>query len=128
MNNIETPGSILIVDDEHYVRQSFVFYFEDRLWDASSVESGEEALDRLASRACDAAVVDIRMGGMDGESFIRKASGLYPGMVFVICTGSPEYRISDEFLANPRISNRIFSKPVTCIDELEETVLGLLPD
>ncbi|WDP93308.1 MAG: response regulator [Desulfobacter sp.] len=103
-----------------------MFFFEDRLWDVFSAESGEEALDMLEHRPCNAAVVDIRMGGMDGETFIRKTLALYPEMVFVICTGSPEFGISTDLCKNPRVADRVFSKPVDRIEDLEDAVLALL--
>ena len=129
MMNID-PNSrkILIVDDELYVRQSFFDFFEDREWQVLSAESGETALDLLGKEACDAAVVDIRMGGMDGETFIRKASERYTEMVFIICTGSPEYKASEDLLGLPCVADHVFAKPVTDPHELENEISKLLSD
>lgn len=122
----ETQPTILIVDDEHYVRQSFCDYFEDRCWEIFSASSGEAALELLKDQACSAAIVDIRMGGMDGETFIRHAYENHPKMVFVICTGSPEYEASQDVLQKPFVSEKVFSKPVTDIENLEKTIVRLL--
>lgn len=116
----------MIVDDEQYIRQSYMFYFEDRCWEVSSAESGEQALKKLVDLDCNAAVVDIRMGEMDGESFIRNALKQFPKMVFVICTGSPVFNMSKDLSQNPRVSNQIFTKPDSQIKDLEDELINLL--
>lgn len=121
--------SILIVDDEIYIRQSFIDYFEDRGWLVFDAESGEAALGQLKIQTCSAAIVDIRMTGMDGETFIKTASKKYPNMVFIICTGSPEYETSEDLRRLPNAADQVFGKPVTCIENLENTIkkrLGLI--
>lgn len=65
---------ILILDDEPAVRQSFMDYFEDRLWFPVQAGSGEEALALLMQERQMAAIVDVRLPGMDGNDFIRSAS------------------------------------------------------
>ena len=40
-------NTILILDDEYVVRQSFVDYFEDSLWRVVQAETAEQALDLL---------------------------------------------------------------------------------
>ncbi|NWH06816.1 response regulator [Desulfobacter latus] len=122
----ETKKSILIIDDEDYIRQSFIDYFEDRHWLVFDTKSGESALELLKNQACSAAIVDIRMTGMDGETFIKNASKKYPVMGFVICTGSPEYQTSEDILQLPNVANQIFGKPVIDIDKLENTIKGML--
>jgi len=118
--------NLLIVDDEIYIRQSFIDYFEDRDWSVFDAESGEAALELLEKQACSAAIVDIRMTGMDGETFIRNASKKYPNMIFVICTGSPEYETSEDIRRLSNAADQVFGKPVTCIDKLENTIKEML--
>ena len=118
--------TVLIIDDEKSIRQSFADWFEDRQWTPFEAESGERALEILKAESLDCAIVDIRMGGMTGDDFIREASRKKPDMVFVVCTGSPEYNLPDDLLALPRVSAKIFKKPVTQFDELEETLLRLI--
>jgi FixJ family two-component response regulator len=67
--------------------------------------------------------VDIRMGGMSGDDFIREANRKKPGMAFVICTGSPEYHIPDDLVDLPCVSETVFRKPVTDFLALEEALL-----
>ncbi len=113
---------ILIVDDEPYIRQSFFDFFEDREWQVFMADSTESALELLKTQTCAVAIVDIRMGGMDGESFIRKASEKFPDMVFIVCTGSPEYQMSEDLIQLQSVLNKVFGKPVTDMFELENTI------
>lgn len=116
----------MVLDDEDVVRESFVDYFEDNLWDAIQANSGEEALAQLKDGSPDAAIVDVRLGGMDGHSFIREAYNQKKNMVFVVCTGSPEYSLPENFKNLPRVSNRLFKKPVTDLKEIEDEILSLI--
>ena len=78
---------VLIVDDESVIRQSFMDYFEDRLWHPVGADSGEQALEVLEAEAPHGAVVDIRLRGMNGDEFIRKAYQRKPETAFVIGRG-----------------------------------------
>ncbi len=119
-------NTVLFVDDEAYIRQSFADYFEDKLWLTLQAESGEKGLDILEDESPQCAVVDIRMGGMDGNTFIRKALKKRPGLIFVICTGSPEYDIPEDLNSHPNVSEQLFRKPVTQMALLERELLKLL--
>ena len=118
--------TILFVDDEVNIRQSFADYFEDNNWQTLQAESGEDALEILKDVSPDAAVVDIRMGGMDGDLFIRKALKEQAKTGFVICTGSPEYRIPADLIKSPYVSGFLFRKPVTNMDTLEKELLRII--
>jgi DNA-binding NtrC family response regulator len=120
--------TVLIVDDEVYIRQSFFDYFEDRLWLPVVAQSGEEALSILDKESPHCAIVDIRMGNMDGNAFIREAHRKRPQMAFVICTGSPEYKIPDDVRKLPGVSECVFTKPVMDITALEAELLYLIAE
>ncbi len=117
---------ILIIDDEAFVRQSFADFLEDNLRDTLQAESGEDALELLKTTKIAAAIVDIRLGGMVGDEFIRKALMLYSDMVFIICTGSPEYHIPSDLLDSGRVSSKLFNKPVSHLSELNEELVRML--
>ena len=82
--------TLLVVDDEDAVRESFCDYFEDHGFRPLPARSGEAAMELLGVESPDATIVDIRMEGTSGEDFIRKASPQLPGCAFIICTGFSE--------------------------------------
>ncbi|MCB8926129.1 MAG: response regulator [Ardenticatenaceae bacterium] len=118
--------TILILDDEPAVRQSIADFFEDYLWWPIQAGSAEEALELLAAEVPLAAVVDVRLPGMDGNTFIREVSRRGIKMAFVICTGSPEYDMPDDLLVLPFVSDRLFTKPVTDMADMEREILYLI--
>ena len=123
MNNVSK--TVLILDDEDFVRQSFSDYFEDHLWLPIAAQSGEEALTIMDKKSPDCAIVDIRLGGIDGNAFIREAYRKKPQMGIIICTGSPEYAIPADVRELPSVSNRVFKKPVANMDDLKGELLRL---
>lgn len=123
---IDKNYTVLIVDDEFPIRQSFSDYFEDNLWDVLTADNGEEALELLIHKSPDCAVVDLRMGVMDGEEFIKKAHILQPKLVFLICTGSPEYEMSVELSNTAYVFKQKVMKPVTNLEFLEKQLVHLI--
>lgn len=118
--------TILILDDEEVIREAFAAYFEDHLWDPMQAESAEDALALLEKENFDAAIVDIRLPGMGGGDFIRKARLLKPKMAFAICTGSPEYLVPVDLQGKIQVSSQIFKKPITRLFELENELLEII--
>ena len=117
---------ILILDDEQAVRQSFLDYFEDHLWQTIQAESAEDALMMLQDERPQAAIVDVRLPGMDGIEFIRQLCNRELVIACVICTGSPEFDLPADFHDLAIVSNIIFKKPVSDLAELENEVSSVL--
>lgn len=117
---------LLVLDDEAFVRDSFVDYFEDCLWQVKFAEREEDALNIVRSSEIDCAIVDIRMGGIGGDQFIREANKIQPKMSFVICTGSPEYEMPEDIVAMENVNKEIFAKPVSDLERLEVILTQML--
>ena len=119
---------ILIVDDEEPVRRSLKAYLEDEGFKIFSAESGEEGIIILKNEAIDAAIVDIRLAGIDGTVFIEQAHLVLPGLVFLICTGSVEFKLPERLKNIGMKNDHIFRKPVSDLALLAETVKNLLKE
>jgi len=113
---------ILILDDENAIRQSFIDYFEDNLWYPIASNSAEDALEVLNDEQPVAAIVDVRLPGMNGADFVRSLNKAGHLIACVFCTGSPEFHIPTDLACLPMVSNNLFKKPVTHLKELEEEV------
>ncbi|NLS91946.1 MAG: response regulator [Planctomycetaceae bacterium] len=118
----EQAYTVLILDDDEAVRESFRDYFEDLGWQVWVAPTAEEAFDLLERQTLDAAVVDIRLPGMDGNAWLRAVREVHPRLACVVCTGSPEYRQPTDITVSPQVSERVFFKPVPDLDELAETL------
>ena len=114
--------TVLVLDDERAIRESIVDFFQDYGWNVISADNAEEALELLEHNEPDGAIVDMRLPGMDGNSFILKAHEIKPNLVFAIVTGSPEYAPPVEVRSLQRVCNRDFSKPVHQMEELESSL------
>jgi len=115
-------SSVLILDDDDAVRESFMDYFEDRGWLVTAAATAGEGLEALAHGTPDCAVIDIRLPDMDGNEFIREAGRRNIRFACVLCTGSPEYQPPTDIAALPQVSGQVFAKPVTNLSELENTL------
>jgi len=122
----KTQRTILILDDEENIRQSFIDYFEDQGWETYEAGSSEQALELLKEINLDAIIVDIRLPGKDGNDFISEAIKINSKTGFIICTGSPEYNIPGNFSENLQVCDHIFRKPVVDMSFLEQQIIKLI--
>lgn len=119
-------ATILIVDDENSVQMNLVAYLEDEGFSVFTAHSGEEGLELVNSDTIDCAIVDMRLPGMDGNSFIALAHKLRPALRFIIHTGSLTYMLP-EWMKDVGIENEhVFLKPVINMDAMMKTIHELL--
>jgi DNA-binding NtrC family response regulator len=118
--------SILIIDDEHAVRQSFADFFEDRLWQVIQADSAETALTLVAETKPTVAIVDVRLPGMNGTDFIRQLIKLNIQFPCILCTGSPEFSFPSDFSELSFVSKMPFKKPVADLFKLETLLLEMI--
>jgi two-component system, NtrC family, response regulator HydG len=84
---VNTPGKLLIVDDELSVRDSLGKWFREEGYDVAMAESASDALTRLAEQRWDAALVDIKMHGTDGIELQRRMHEVDPELIVIMMTG-----------------------------------------
>lgn len=87
----QAPRLFLILDDEESIRQSIAAFMEDEGYRVFQAESSEQALEIIRRHPIDDAVVDIRLPGQDGNSFMLEAVKIRPKIKFVVHTGSADY-------------------------------------
>jgi two-component system, NtrC family, nitrogen regulation response regulator NtrX len=84
--------SILVVDDEHDIRETLRGILEDEGYKVLLAESGEACLEQLKHRSCEVVLLDIWLPGMDGLDAlecIRQADGA-PEVVMISGHGTIE--------------------------------------
>jgi len=75
----EGEATILVVDDEEYVRKLLQRILEEAGYDVVTAASGREALDKLSLSNVNLVLLDIKMPGLDGFQtldLIREQSGI----------------------------------------------------
>jgi len=82
---------VLVVDDD----ETFRFVMENRLRTSShlveAVASAQSALDRIAQKAFDVMLLDLRMMGMSGLAVLRRLAETGLPCEVVVLTGQPDY-------------------------------------
>jgi len=84
---LSTQGKLLIVDDELSVRDSLAKWFHEEGYEVGIAEDANDALTRLAEADWDAALVDIKMHGIDGIELQRRIHELKPELIVIMMTG-----------------------------------------
>lgn len=81
-----TEKNVLIVDDEPSLRMLIRAVLESDGWNVSEAESGEQALEMLSGLSLNAALIDMRMSGMDGMTLLREINTTLPGLPVIMLT------------------------------------------
>jgi CheY-like chemotaxis protein len=98
-NVIPMPGvsgrdgsTILVVDDEHGVRQLLAAWAISFGHTAVAAADADAALEAMRTSKVDVAIVDIRMPGKDGVWLIERLREEFPETAIIIATGLPDMR------------------------------------
>ncbi len=118
---------VLLVDDEVSVRDNLQTYLEDEGFLVTSTASGEEALDALDRQVFGVAIVDMRLPGISGNDFIRRAIPRAEQLHFIIHTGSLEYQLPGDLQTLGLSPADVLLKPVGDLGELTRRLLALRP-
>lgn len=116
---------VLIVDDDISIRQSLTLFLRDCDFEVTSAETADEALDLLGRFPHDVALVDMRLGEVDGESLILKCHEVSPSTVFLIHTGSEDFTLSPSLEEIGMKEHHLFVKPVVDMNKFVETIQRL---
>ena len=84
-----SPGHILIVDDEEFIRTSFQLYFETLGFSVSTADGGKSALElfRERSQSIDVVLLDLVMPGIHGIEILRNLKVIDSSVEVIIATG-----------------------------------------
>jgi len=115
---MKEKGTILIVDDEEHLQENLVAYLEDEGYIVMTASDGETGLERIQEHTFNLGIIDMRLPGIDGNTFILKAHRMRPDMKFVIHTRSlAEIGIGKE---------QVFLKPVIDMARMVRVIEKLL--
>jgi DNA-binding NtrC family response regulator len=89
---------ILVVDDEHTLRESCASVLRHDGYDVTLCGRGQEALELLKRRGFDIVLVDLYMAQVDGLMLLRTALGTNRDTIVIVMTGNPSVESSVEAL------------------------------
>jgi DNA-binding NtrC family response regulator len=120
---MNTPPSILVVDDELLIRDLLYDFFAGQGWQIAIAENGEKALGILREKRVDLVLTDLKMPQMDGLDLSRQVRATYPDIPVVIMTGFPSVDSAVSAL-RMKVADYV-TKPFN-INELFKTVKSLV--
>jgi DNA-binding NtrC family response regulator len=77
---------ILIVDDEPDICRALEFLLKREGYTVTSVNSGEDAIEKLKTDGFDVVITDLKMGRVDGMAVLEKAKEINPDMPVIMMT------------------------------------------
>src|SRR5256885_6361029 len=89
---------ILVVDDEHTLRESCATVLRHEGYDVTVCSRGQEALDLLKRRGFDIVLADLYMSQVDGLTLLRAALTTNHDTIVIVMTGNPSVESSVEAL------------------------------
>ena len=115
--------TILAVDDEQNFLTLLNMVLTKRGFEVQTALNGEEALKLLQHDSFDLALIDIRMGPVDGLSLLEELKQRLPGIKIIMMTAYPT--VDTRIAAFQKGARAYFTKPVD-LQKLLDTVRGLL--
>jgi two-component system response regulator (stage 0 sporulation protein F) len=116
--------TLLYVDDEPLNLKLFEVNFQKN-FTVRTAMSGADGIEILCNEPSISVVIsDMKMPGMNGIEFIKKAKKQFPEIVFFILTG---YEITDEILhaLDEKLIHKYFKKPFHMKD-MEAAIMEVL--
>ncbi len=120
----EKPRRVLVVDDEIAIRELMSEILQPYGFTVETAPNGLIALKLLNMGHHDLALVDLKMPGIDGLEFIKKAKENHPDTEFVIVTGYASLESAIDAV-NLGVSAYL-QKPLSSANELISTVKQVL--
>ncbi|MFH1411516.1 MAG: response regulator [Candidatus Omnitrophota bacterium] len=119
--------SILSIDDEASFLGMIKQYFEPRGYEIDIASEGAEGLELIRKKTYDVALLDLKMGGMNGDEIMRSIKRAAPATRVIFITafsdsGKTQKRLTDEG------AYAFVEKPVTSLKALEELVMKAAAD
>ena len=114
--------SVLVVDDEENFVDLLDWFLTKRGYEVRTALNGEDALELIEKAASDLALIDIRMGSLDGLSLLAEFKQRLPEIKVIMMTAYPTTDTRRQAFGNG--ASAFFTKPVdlqellTVIDEL----------
>lgn len=122
-------GRILIMDDEHMVREAAATILEELGYEVEFAENGKEAIAKYGremkgTRPFDAVIMDLTIpAGMGGKEAVRKLLELDPGARVIVSSGYSNDDIMSDYA---RFGfSAVIAKPYR-IEDLSRTVKGVI--
>jgi CheY-like chemotaxis protein len=111
LETIESSTSVLIVDDDEFLTQTFKVLLEDVGFIVDTANSGNQAILKTDQRNFDLAILDLLLPDIDGKELCKILKNRNKSMNIILLTGRVE--ALEEIDANSVGSEEVLLKPVS---------------
>lgn len=108
---------VLLVDDDHRIRQALSLALGDEGFEVATAPSGEDALRRLAHESVDLVLLDLMLPGVDGLAVCRRvrAEGDLPIIIITARTDSTDVIAgleagADDYVTKPIVAGELAAR------------------
>lgn len=105
---------ILVIDDDHAVRDAFELALDDPQYTVEVAENGEVGIEKVTAQRPDLVFLDLKMPKMDGVDVLNKLHGIDPTVpVYIVTAFHQEFfdRLNEAMQAG--ISFELARKPLS---------------
>jgi sigma-B regulation protein RsbU (phosphoserine phosphatase) len=81
-------ATVLVIDDDSMVRDSFVAYLDDCDYQMLSACNAVQALEILSEHTPDAVICDLKMPGMYGIELLERIKSSFPDLPVIVVSGA----------------------------------------
>jgi DNA-binding NtrC family response regulator len=85
----ESPATILVVDDDESTREMIAIALSEEGYLVEQAEDAAKALRKIAARAPDLVLLDVRMPGMSGRELLPRLRQEHPDLPIVLTSADP---------------------------------------
>ena len=112
---------ILTVDDEVSFTDLLSQYFEPRGYDIVVASNGNEGLELFKNGSYDVVLLDLKMGGLNGDEVMREMQNIQSNAKIIFITAYNDTGKTEEGLLQEG-AYAFVEKPVTSLKDLEATI------
>lgn len=114
-STIDSPKSVLIIDDEKSIRDVLITFFEEQGFTVASASDGREGIASYLSHPTDLVITDIVMPRVEGIGTIRQIRKASKSVKIIAMTGYMDTYLSEAVTLG---ANDSINKPFTTADLL----------
>ncbi len=120
-----TPAArVLVVDDEKLIRWSVAERLQRDGYEVLSAESGEQALELLASTPPDLMLLDVRLPGIDGVETLQRALSLHPELAVLMMSAHSTVDIAVDAMKHGAVDFLVKPFPFQALDAAVERAIA----
>jgi len=90
---------MLLIDDDEWIRNSLILFFEGEGIELKALETAEEGLEELQKISYDIIIVDFRLPGISGLEFLKRIQVTHPQTIKILITAYKDKKLISEALS-----------------------------